>query len=156
MTHQHRGGNVDQIVAPVKLTSTVPTNTINKGDPCAIVSGFLVPAGAFTWDTDEATTQTGFAAAFAGFSDGRSIAGSTDPRVLELPINMGGNIEVDVASATYEIGTFVACDSGSSLLKPGTLKATSTKAKAIGVIIRREGAATTRALIRPINTPVSR
>lgn len=56
-------GTTNPVVAPVATATAV-----NVGDLCAIVSGNVVPAASFTWDTDEATTQTNFATAFLGAS----------------------------------------------------------------------------------------
>ena len=52
-------GSTNPVVAPVATNKA-----IQVGDLCAIVSGNAVSAADFTWDTDLATTQENFAAAF--------------------------------------------------------------------------------------------
>lgn len=149
MAHIHRTGPVDQITVPVKLTGSVPTSTIQPGDLVAMVSGFAVPATAFTWTTDEATTQTNFAAVFVGMSNSRSIAATTDARQLEIGVTMAGEIEMDAVSATYNVGDYVGCNSAASALLQ-QVKAVATKARAIGMVVRKEATATTRILVRLI------
>lgn len=147
MPHIHRTGPVDPIYAPVKLTNGVPTSTIQPGDLIAMVSGFAVKAADFTWTTDEATTQTNFATAFTGMSNSRSRASTTDSRDLIIGVTTGGEIEMDAVSATYNINDYVGCDSAASALK-NTVKAVATKARAIGIVVRKEASATTRILVR--------
>lgn len=156
MAHIHRSGPVDQIYVPVKLTSTVPTNTIQVGDLVALESNKAVPASVFTWDTDLATTQTAFAVAFLGVSASRSRAATTDPRDLEIAVDADGTIEMDATSATYTVNQFVgpAKDTGNAL--KNTVVGVATKALSIGVVVKDSGANATRVLVRLHNTPVSR
>lgn len=149
MAHIHRTGPVDQITVPVALTSSVPTRNIAIGDLVAMVSGFAVPAQNFTWTTDEATTQTNFAAAFIGMSNSRSRASTTDTRDLEIGVSMGGEYEMDAVSATYNVGDYVGCNSAASALLQ-QVEVVPTKARAIGIVVRKEATATTRILVRLI------
>lgn len=156
MTHILRSGPVDQIYVPVKLTSTVPTNTIQVGDLVAMESNKAVPVASFTWTTDTATTQTNFAAAFIGLSAARSRAATTDARDLEISVDIDGNVEFDAVSGTYTVGQYLGCakDTGNNLKQ--TVEGVATKARAIAVVVKDSGASATRVLARLINTPVKR
>lgn len=156
MAHIHRSGPVDQTYAPVKLTSSVPTNTINIGDLVAIESNKAVPAASFTWDTDLATTQTAFAAAFLGLSASRSRASTTDSRDLEIAVDMDGNVEFDCVSGSYTIGQYIGCakDTGDNLKQ--TVTGVASKTLAIAVVVKDSGANATRVTARLLNTPVKR
>ena len=151
MAHIHRKGPIDPIQVDVKLTSDVPTNTINIGDLVALESFKAVPAQNFTWDTDEATTQENFAAAFAGVSCSRSRAGVTDTRDLEIQVATDGYIEFDCVSDNYDLGEYLGCDSAASLLKQ-TVKVVGSKDVAVAVVIEKAPAASTRVLGRLVNT----
>lgn len=152
MTAIHRTGPVDIQHFDVKLTSTVPTNDINSGDFVASVSDKVVPAAAFAWTTDLATTQTAFAVAFLGASESRSRAASTDSRDLRVAVNMDGTYEADCASATFTVGQFVgpAKAAGNALLS-STVIGVATRALAIGVVVEA-GTALTKVKFRLINT----
>lgn len=156
MTAIHRMGPVDIQHFDVAVTGVVPTSTINSGDFVANVTNKAVPAGAFTWTTDLATTQTNFAAAFLGASESRSIAADTDTRALRVAVNMDGTYEVDCASATFTVGQYVglAKAAGNNLL-PSTVVGVASKALAIGVVLEA-GTALTKVKIRLINTPFKR
>lgn len=150
MAHTHRTGVVDLLVASVKLTGGVPTNTINVGDLVAMEANKAVPATAFTWTTDLATTRTNFAAAFLGVSSDRSRAGTTDTRDLEIGVDTDGNIEFDCASASYVIGDYLAPQKavGNALVQ--TVEKVAAKAQAIAVVVK--DVTGTKVLARPINT----
>lgn len=153
----HRTGPVDIQHVDVALTSTVPTNDINAGDAVAIVAGFAVPAKAFTWTTDLATTQANFVAAFFGMSEWRSRAATTDARDLRIAVNMDGTYEVDCTSATYVPGQLVglAKDTGNNLLSSKVEAVANTKNRAIGVVVVG-GTTVTSIQIRLINTAIKR
>ena len=155
MTAIHRMGPVDIQHFDVVGTSPLPTNTIQSGDFVANVGDKAVPANAFTWTTDLATTQTNFVAAFLGASESRSLPES-DARFMRVAVNMDGTYEVDSTSATYTVGQYVglAKDTGNNLLS-SKVEACTTKARAIGVILEA-GTALTRVKIRLINTPFKR
>lgn len=150
MAHTHRTGVVDLLVASVKLTGGVPTNTINVGDLVAMEANKAVPATAFTWTTDLATTRTNFAVAFLGVSSDRSRAGTTDTRDLEIGVDTDGNIEFDCASASYVIGDYLAPQKavGNALVQ--TVEKVAAKAQAIAVVVK--DVTGTKVLARPINT----
>lgn len=155
--HIHRKGPIDPIQVPVKLSSSVPANTINVGDLVCMAASYAgaIPVTAVTWDTDEATTQTAAAASFLGISCSRSRAATTDARDLTIQVATDGYIEFACVSDNYDIGEYLGCDSAASLLKQ-TVKVTSTKAKAIAIVVELAGSASTRVLGRLINTPSKR
>lgn len=151
MAHIHRKGPIDPIQVAVKLTSSVPTNTISIGDLVALESFVAVPAQNFTWDTDEATTQQNFAEAFVGISCSRSREATTDTRDLEIQVATDGYIEFDCVSDNYDLGEYLGCDSAASLLTQ-TVKVVSSKTVAVAVVIEKAPAASTRVLGRLVNT----
>ena len=150
MAHIHRSGPVWSEDIPVALTSTVPSFTIQVGDLVANQSG-ATPAASFTWDTDLATTQTAFAAAFLGVAASRSRAASTDARDLSVLVDQTGVIECDCTSANYTVGQLVgpAKDTGNNLKQ--AVVGVATKALAIGRVLEA-GTSLTRVKIALLNT----
>jgi hypothetical protein len=148
-------GPVDIQHFDVVGTSPTPTNTIQSGDFVANVSDKAVPASAFTWTTDLATTQTNFAASFLGASESRSLP-EADIRGMRVAVNMDGTYEVDCTSANYTVGQYVglAKDTGNNLLS-SKVEACTTKVRAIGVVLEA-GTSLTRVKIRLINTAIKR
>lgn len=151
MSANHLVGPVDVQMFDVHVTSSVPTNTINIGDFVFNASGKVRPAATFTWNTDLATTQTAFAAAFVGVSEDRSRAGVDDTRDLRLAVNMDGTYEVDADSATYTINQYVgmAKATGNALLS-SKVAGVSGRTLAVGVVV--ENTTGTRVKIRLLNT----
>jgi len=149
-------GPVDIQHFDVAVTGVVPANTIQSGDLVANVTNKAVVGAAFTWDTDLATTQTAFVAAFLGVSESRSRAATTDQRDLRIAVSMDGTYEIDCTSATYTVGQLVglAKDTGNNLLS-STVVGVATKALAVGVVLEA-GVALTRLKIRLLNTPPKR
>lgn len=149
--HQFRKGPVDIEHFDVHVTSSVPTRAIASGDLLAAVSSKMIPASAFTWDTDLATTRAAFVAAFVGVSEGRSRIGSTDARDLRIPVNTNGTYEMDCTSASYTVGQLVGPkkDSGNALMN--TLEGVSAVTQAIGRVVEA-GSSVTRIKVRLLNT----
>jgi hypothetical protein len=153
MSNVHRTGPVDIITVAVPLTSNVPTNSIAMGTPVALVAGSPIPAVAFTWTTDLATTQTNFAAAFFGISESRSIAGSTDVRNNQVAINMDGTYEFDVTTGTdFAVGQFIGCSKGVGNNLIDTVEVVPTKARAIAVVVEDTAAGALKVRARLVNT----
>jgi len=152
MSAIHRTGPVDIQHFDVAVTSTVPTNTINPGDFVAYVSDKAVPASAFTWDTDLATTQAAFVTAFLGISESRSRASTTDTRDLRIAVNTDGVYEADCTSGNYTVGQFIglAKASGNALLA-SQLVGVATRTLAVGVVLV-PGTSITRVKFRLLNT----
>lgn len=153
MSNVHRTGPVDLVTMAVPVTGILPTNTIDQGAPCALVSGKPVPAPAFTWTTDLATTQTNFAAAFAGISESRSRAATTDTRDLQVAINLDGTYEFDVATGTdFAVGEYIgpAKAAGNALLN--SVAKVGSKALAIAVVVEDTAAGALRVRARLVNT----
>ncbi len=139
MAHIHRTGLVIPKQYPVKKTAGVKVNDIPVGSLCALESNSgamqVVPATAFTWNTDIATTQADFAAAFLGLSSGQSDKDAPlDTRDEHILITQDGECEFDCSSATYQPGTYLAPikAAGNALLN--TVAATATKNNAIAVV----------------------
>lgn len=134
---KHRGGGIGSAQLPVKLTSSVPTNTIQVGDAVCIVSGFAVPVtDSSFWDTNEATTQAAVAAAFGGISNDRSRAGVTDERDLVIACYFEGEYEVPlIAAATLIVGDYLAPAKGAGNTLTQTYKKTAVAASGLFVCV---------------------
>jgi hypothetical protein len=155
----HRTGPVEPRVFNVALTGTVPTNTIRTGDSVAAVNSALVPATAFTWTTDLATTQTNYAAAFAGIANGDSVDASTDPRATNLLVTQDGDVEFPLtaaAVAALQVGSFIGHSKavGNALLQ--TVESCPTKVRSIGTVVKQVAIGDTTVLVRLNNTTVKR
>lgn len=106
------------------LMATVATaQAVNIGDPCAYVAGTVVPAASFTWDTNLATTQAGFAAAFLGISgqykDAATAQITGNAYANQIRLDTHGVYDIPLASSsTFVIGQNFACakDTGNALL----------------------------------------
>lgn len=154
----HRKGPVLLEHFDVALTTGKPTSTINPGDLLAFVSDKAVPAEAFTWTTDLATTQTNFATAFLGVSEGRSRAGTDDVRDLRIPVNMDGFYEMDVAvAAAFNVGDYVGvAQVGATNFVQSKVVEVSTAARAIGRVVAAAPSGSTKVLVALINTIAKR
>lgn len=152
----HRTGPVEPITLPVKLTGAVPTNTIAAGDLLGMESNKAVPVTSFTWDTDLATTQTAFAAAFAGLAVGNSAAASTDLRQVNVPAVQDGDVEFDCASADYKIGEYIGPAKAAGNALTNTMTKVASKTLAVAVVVKDSGASATRVTARLVNTTIKR
>lgn len=156
--HNHIYGPVELIATGVALTGVVPTNEILTGELVALAGGVAVPADAFTWNTDIATTQTNFAAALLGVSADNSLAASDNALSVEISVHTDGTFDADLlAAATVEIGNYLApAKNPSSNSLVNELVVVATKARATHVVQQRETVATTKVKARLINTPHKR
>ncbi len=156
----HRGGVYTPLTLPVKVTGSVPTNAIASGDLIAIASGKAIPQVSWPYTTDEATTQTAFAAAFQGMSNSRSRASTTDPRDLTIEVNSQGyfDINVEALGGGYALGDMIGIGTDGASACLTTCKKVSTLAKAIGRIVETPTNGTAAGLVRVelLNTPHSR
>lgn len=154
MAHIHRTGPVDPVFLDVAVTSNVPTNAIEQGDLIAQVTGKAVPAPAFPWTTDEATTRAAFVAAFVGVSDWRSRQATTDPRDLIVSVGADGTFEFDAVNATYTINQLIgpAKAAGNALLN--TVKVVTPRTEAVAVVVKTTTG--TRVLGRLLNTTIKK
>ena len=156
----HRGGVYVPFTLPVKLTGAVPTNAIATGDLLAIVSGKVIPQVSWAFTTDEATTQTAFAAAFQGVSNSRSRAATTDPRDLNVEVNSAGyfDINVEALGGGYALGDMIGIGTDGSTACLSTCKKVTTLARAIGRIVETPTIGTAAGFVRVelLNTPHSR
>jgi len=127
-----------------------------KLESCAVDSGTVLakydllfldtndvkPAGDFTWDTDLATTQAGFADVFMGVCYTKSADGDTDP--VSVDTAPDSVYEFACASAAYESGDTLGPDKASgNALVDQTLEA-AVAASSVAFVMERESAATTR------------
>ncbi|WP_437227457.1 hypothetical protein SH661x_000359 [Planctomicrobium sp. SH661] len=104
---------------------------IEAGDLVWLDTDDAKPASSFTWTTNLATTQGNFAAKFLGVAHQPSAAGET--AAISVDVSPDSVYEFDVASATYELGTPLGPDEGSSSLQNKQLEtciATSAIARA--------------------------
>lgn len=117
-----RGEGQAQLRSYPVLSATV----IAKGDMLFLDSGTVKPAASFTWDTNIATTQASFAAAFVGIAYTASANGETDP--VQVDVSSESVWEFDMASATMLVGAPMgpAKASGNALENQKIVSATAT------------------------------
>jgi hypothetical protein len=94
---------------------------IEAGDLVFLDSDDVKPASDFTWDTNLATTQAAFAAAFLGIAHQQSADGDTDD--ISVDLSPHAVYEFDAAPAAYEVGDALGPDEDSSTLMDQQLEA---------------------------------
>ena len=111
------------------------------GDMCFYDTDDVKPAADFTWDTNLATTQAGFADVFLGIAMHQSASGDTDN--VDVDVSVEAIYEFTVASATYEFGARLGPDkaSGDALLSQ-VLEA-AVAASSVAVAVERKASAST-------------
>lgn len=97
---------------------------IEAGDLVYLDGDDVKPASAFPWDTDLATTQAAFAAAFVGVAHQQSRAGETDD--ISVDLSPHAVYEFDVNPAAYEVGDVLAPDESSNTLMNQQLEAVAS------------------------------
>jgi len=130
------------VMAPVLTAQAVAI-----GDLVGLSSGNVIRAEDVEWDTNLATTQTAFAAAFLGVSGQHKVAtvarvhGNSEDNVLRVASD--GVFEFDCASASFAVGDLVgpAKQSG-NLLESQKVAAVSSEAYAIGRVYEKTSSAT--------------
>ena len=100
---RHRHG--EQLLVKCAVDSTT---VIEVGDMVWLDTDDVKPASDFTWNTDLATTQAAFAAAFVGVAQEASASGDTDE--VSVDVSPLAVYEMAAASSTYEIGDTVGPD----------------------------------------------
>ena len=103
------------------------------------------PACDFTWTTDLATTQNGFADKFLGVAMQRSRSGDTAP----IRVATTGVFEFDCSSAAFELGDTVgpAANGGSDGLMNQQLAAVAASSGAVGRVAKRQPSSTTSIMV---------
>lgn len=151
---QYLYGPAYPITLPVATAKAIPT-----GVAVGLNANLAVTAADETWVTDEATTQTNFAARFAGMSDQEKLANQTRPygnsEDNQIRVCTGGEYELKCEAAQYRIGNYVgpAKDVGNNLLLD-TYKVVPTLARATHVVVRETAAGATKVVARVLSTLV--
>jgi len=102
---------------------------IEAGDLVWLDTDDAKPASAFSWTTNLATTQGGFAAKFLGVAHQKSASGDDLPISVDIsPLSV---YEMDVNASTYEVGGLLGPDESSSTLMNQQLETVSSAANAI-------------------------
>ena len=111
------------------------------GDMLYLATDDVRPASDFTWDTNLATTQAGFADVFVGIAMHKSASGDVLP--VDIDISADSEYQFGCASATYAYGATVGPDkaSGNALLAQ-TLEA-AVAASSVARVLKAEASATT-------------
>ena len=121
--------------------------TIDIGELCWLNVNDARPADQATYGADLAITQANFSKLFIGVAMDTSESGDT----AEIAIATEGVFEMICAAAQFEIGDLVGVDdnTGSTALLPAQVIAATENgaAQAIGRVVRRYGANTTRVLV---------
>lgn len=136
----YQRGDPEQVMQPVASATAVA-----DGDLCAVVADLLVPAGSFTWDTDETTTRRAFAAAFLGRSAqdkdaDENVFGHGSAFALKVRVDTAGVYRYAVAAGTYKLYDLVGPKKQSGdLLESQTLQVVTDPSQAIGQVVGGEG-----------------
>lgn len=146
----HRTGPVLIQHFDVHLTSSVPTATIDQGALCAYVSNKVVAAPSWTWDTDLATTQAAFVAAFLGISEGRSRIG--EALDLRLPVNLDGVYEFDCTAAAYTVGQYVGPAKAAGDALTNNVVGVASASLAVARVLVPAASGSTKVIAKLLNT----
>ena len=155
MTRVHRFRKADP--KRIEAHPVDSAQTIDIGELCWLNTDDARPADQATYGADLAITQANFSKLFIGVAMDTSETGDT----AEIAIATEGVFEMICAAAQFEIGDLVGVDdnTGSTALLPAQVIAATENgaAQAIGRVVRRYSANTTRVLIellpRKIVTP---
>lgn len=152
----YRYGETAPVLAPVLTAQAVAI-----GDMCALSSGNVIRAEDVTWDTNLATTQAAFAAAFLGISGQLKIANEDtvvgNSVANQIRIDTHGVYDVPIASATtLLVGDFLAPakDTGNNLLSQSCAKTTVQSSAIFVVVLAGTSLTTARARVYNPNHPV--
>lgn len=115
---------------------------IEAGDLVWLDENEVKPTADFPWDSDLATTQAAFAAAFLGVAHQPSPAG--DARDISVDVSPFAVYEFDVEPASYEVGDALGPDVASESLMNQQLAAVESGTCAIARAVEyRAGTSTT-------------
>jgi len=118
-----------------RLFAVDSSTVIEIGDLLWLDTDDVKPASDLTWNTDLATTQTDFAAKFAGVAMQASADGETD----EIRVATTGVFEFNCDAATFEVGNKINCakQTGNVLENQKVVEVTNNP---IGKVAKREPA----------------
>jgi hypothetical protein len=155
--HIHVGGPCNPQAILTKISSGLTVNAINPGDLLSIdSSNNVIPASAWPWTTNLATTQAAFALNFRGFTDSRSRVNSADPRDSRVNAIEDGFYDFNVASGTYTVGQYLGIN-GTSGGMSSQLVGVSSKADAVAIVTRGSDSQTVTTVRGELtNTPTRR
>lgn len=147
MSAQYIREETHPVIAPV-LTA----QAVERGDLVGISSGNVVRAEDTAWNTNIGTTQTDFAAIFAGVSGQRKEAdvarvdGNSEDNAIR--VSTTGIYEFDCASATFTVGQLVGpAKQTGDLLESQKVVGVATEALAIGRVVEA-GTSITKVKVR--------
>jgi hypothetical protein len=104
-------------------------SVIEPGDLLFLDETVVRPAHEFPWQTDLATTQQSFAAAFVGIAHEQSAAGDETP--ISVDVSSISVYEFDVPAQTFEFGGLLGPDAVGTLLQDQQLHAVGLPGQAI-------------------------
>lgn len=138
-------------VAP-RFVPVLTAQAVGSGDLVGTSSGNVVRAEDTAWDTNLATTQTAFAAAFLGVSAQHKPASTAritgNGRDNVIRVDTAGVFEFDCASANFAIGDYVGpAKQTGNLLESKKVVAVGGEALAIGKVVEA-GTALTRVKVQ--------
>lgn len=143
----YRYGETSPVVAAVDAATA-----IDAGDLVYQDSGKILPASAASlWNTSTAGTQEDFKDAFLGVSGQRSRAGDA----YDVRVNTTGVFEFDCDPAQFELGDLVGpAKGGGDHLLPQKVIAVAGAQLAVGRVVKRYPANTTRVLVEVLSSVI--
>jgi len=123
-----------------KIFAVDSAQILEIGDFTFLNADDVRAASDYTWDTDLETTQRSFTKVFAGVAGDQSEAGKTD----EVAIETSGIVEMECASATFEVGDLVGLAKATGdNLEDQKVVAVASHDLAIGKVTKRYSSNTT-------------
>jgi len=136
--------------AKIKKVAVDSATVIEIGDAVWLDTDDAKPASDLTYLSSLALTQESFHDNFLGIALDQSRSGDTDP----IRVSSGGVWRMACASATFEVGDLVGMDDNAlatALLNQQVI-ASSTAARSIGRVHRRQASAVTELLVEIVGT----
>jgi hypothetical protein len=155
--HQHVSGpsNPQSIIAKLSGGFTGTTSNAFAAGGLVFLDGGAapIPASAYAWNTNLATTQAAAALVFRGITDTRSRVSSSDPRDSHINVIEDGFFDFNVVSAVYTDGQYLGIN-GTSGGMLDQLVGVATKSLALAIVTRgSDGATVTTVRGQLVNTP---